>query len=183
MKCIVSIICFIVLSSCSTGVTSISTQASEYPLSNEKAYSKTSNIYIDLPYGWFVAEDNECNCTDLWIVKDDYSGSISFRKINLDEETLHDLSGNETEKIAAYSKIFVRTILGKNFDKFSGEETFKLGEKTFSAFRYVNEKNQRIRAVIFKHFDDFFESDAISSGYSEFNELIKIQNAVLSTLN
>ena len=181
MKRFALIICTVALCSCSTGINSVST--TNYPLSNEKAYSKTSNIYVDLPDGWFVAEDNECNCTDLWIVKDDYSASISFRKINLDEETLNNLSGNKTEKVAGYCKIFIRTKLGESFDKFFNEETFHLGEKTFTAFRYVNDKNQTVRAVVFKHYDDFFESDALSNGLGDLNDLFTIQNAVLSTLN
>jgi len=181
MKLFASLICSIALCSCSAGITSLPT--SDYPLSNEKAYSKTSNIYVNLPNGWFVAEDNECNCTDLWIVKDDYSASISFRKINLDKETLNDLTGNETGKVAGYTKIFIRAILGKDFDKFSGEENFGLGNRTFSAYRYTNDKNQPVRVVVFKHYNYFYESDAVSNGYSDLNELYKIQNAVLSTLN
>ncbi len=181
MKRCASIIFAVVLSSCSTGITSLYT--SDYPLSDEKAYSKTSNIYVNLPRDWFVAEDNECNCTDLWIVKNDYSASISFRKINPTKAVLDALGENEIEKVAEYDKIFIRIKLGKGFDKFSNEETFQVGSNTFTAFQYTNDKNQQVRVVVFKHYDKFYESEAVANRYKDLSELFGIQNSVLSTLN
>lgn len=181
MKRFGSLIIIVILYSCGSSSTSIYT--SDYLLSNDKAYSKTSNIYVSLPQDWFTAEDNECKCTELWIVKNDYTASISFRKINIEPSILGEFGESEPEKVADYSKIFTRAKLGKNFDKFSGEETFLISGKKAAAYQYVNDKDQRVRVVIFKHFDKFYESEAISNGYKDLNELFRIQNSILSTLN
>lgn len=179
MKRFASIICAIALCSCCTGIASLYT--SDYPLTSEKAYSKSINLYLNIPNGWFAAEDNECNCTDLWIVNSDYSASISFRKLNFDESTQKEII--EIQKAAYYSKIFVQAKFSKELKDFSGEETFQFGERTFSAYEYKNDKGQSIRVVVFKHYDKFIESEAVSDGYKDLNELFRIQNSLLSTLN
>lgn len=149
-------------------------------LTREKAYSKTSNIYVELPIDWFTAEDNECNCTDLWLVKKDYSASITFKKINIDDQSLLQ---SEPDKIAEYNKLFLRAKIGNGFKGFSGEEIFELNGKNFSAYEYENEKDQLVRVVVFKHYDKFYECEAVTKNAAVKDDLIRIQNAVLSTLN
>ena len=154
----------------------------DYPLSKEMAYSKTSNLYVNLPSGWFTAEDNECNCTDLWIVKNDYSQSITFKKINLDEAVLKEFDGNGLDKIAFYSKTFARVKLGKDFKNFSNEEVFEINGKTFAAYEYLNKNQIPVRVVVFRQYNKYYESEAIAKDGKNSVELFKIQNAVLSTL-
>jgi len=180
MKRILSVIIVVILFSCSGGSPSMDFSAEL--LSKQKAYSKISNIYVNLPIGWFIAEDNECNCTDLWLVKNDYSVSIAFKKINMADSVLCK-DEEEIEKITFYSKAFVRARLGKDFKYFHGEETFELNGKIFSAYQYQNEKNQTIRTAVFKHYNMFYECEAVSKKSGATDELYSVQNAVLSTLN
>lgn len=166
--------------SCGGGAASI--YETDYLLSKEMAYSKTSNLYINLPSGWFSAEDNECNCTDLWIVKSNYSQSITFKKINLDETVQKELDGNGLDKIAFYSKTFARVKLGRDFKNFSNEEVFEMNGKTFAAYEYLNKNQIPVRVVIFRQYDKYYESEAISKDAGNAHELFKIQNSVLSTI-
>jgi hypothetical protein len=145
-------------------------------LTREKAYSKTSNIYVELPKNWFTAEDNECNCTDLWLVNKDYSSSITFKKINIEDSSL--MKG-EPEKIAEYSKMFVRAKSGNIYN----EENFDINDKKFSAYMYLNESRQEVRVVVFKHHDKYYECEAVTKNAKAKDDLVRIQNAVLSTLN
>lgn len=166
--------------SCGGGVASI--YETDYPLSKEMAYSKTSNLYVNLPSGWFTAEDNECNCTDLWIVKGNYSQSITFKKINLDEAVQKEIGENGLDKIAFYSKTFARVKLGKDFKNFYNEEVFEMNGKTFTAYDYLNKNQIPVRVVVFRQYDKYYESEAVSKDGKSAGELFKIQNAVLSTL-
>jgi hypothetical protein len=180
MKKYLSIIVFVFLFSCGGGVASI--YETDYPLSKEIAYSKTSNLYVNLPSGWFTAEDNEYNCTDLWIVKDDYSESIAFKKINLDDDVLKEIGGTGLDKITFYSKTFARVKLGKDFKNFYNEEFFEINGKTFAAYEYLNKNQIPVRVVLFRQYDKYYESEAISKDADIIHELFKIQNTVLSTL-
>jgi len=152
-------------------------------LSDNTAFSKTSKLYVKLPKGWFVAEENDCNCTELWIVKHDYSESITFKKINVDEETKKNISENKIQLIAGYNKIFLQTKFGKANIEFIDEKPFELNGNLFSAYTYKNPSEQIIRVVVFKHDDNIMESEAVSKNGSNSDELFMIQNAVLSTLN
>ena len=166
--------------SCGGGIASI--YQTDYPLSKEMAYSKTSNLYVNLPSGWFTAEDNEYNCIDLWIVKNNYSQSITFRKMNLDEAVQKEIGENGLDKIAFYSKTFTKVKLGKDFSSFSNEEIFEMNGKTFAAYEYLNINQIPIRVVVFRQYYKYYESEAIAKDGKNTVELFKIQNAVLSTL-
>lgn len=180
MKKYLSIIIFVFMISCGGGIASIYQR--DYPLSKEMAYSKTSNLYVNLPSGWFSAEDNEYNRTDLWIVKNDYSESITFRKMNLDETVQKEIDGNGLDKITFYSKTFTKVKLGKDFSNFSNEEVFEMNGKTFAAYEYLNKNHIPVRVVVFRQYDKYYESEAISKTSGNVQELFKIQNSVLSTI-
>ena len=61
------IIARISLNHCSTGLSSI--YSADYPLTKENAKSKSAQLTVKIPQGWFAAEDNENNLIDLWLVK------------------------------------------------------------------------------------------------------------------
>ncbi len=181
VKKIVSIILIVLLISCGGGEATINKSMPK--LSGEKAYSKTSNLYVNLPADWFVAEDNECNCIDLWLVKNDYSASISFKKINFNNPGDFENESNEVEEITKYSKAFVSAELEIQFQNLNDEKTFQLNEKIFSAYRYKNQDEYFVRTVVFKHHGKYFECEAVSQNGDTAENLYNLQNTVLSSLN
>ncbi len=181
MKTIISIILIISFISCGGSETSI--DKSTPNLSGEKAYSKTTNLYVNLPIDWFVAEDNECNCIDLWLVKNDYTASIAFKRINYNNVNDEDDIERQTDQLNKYSKTFVAANLKIDFKDIPSESTFKINQNYFSAYRYKNDKGFYIRTIVFKHLGKYYECEAISKKADFAEELFNLQNDVLSTLN
>jgi hypothetical protein len=167
--------------SCSSSSSSI--YDSTYLLTNEIAKSKTSQLTIKIPQGWFTADDNECNCIDLWLIKDDYSATLNFVTLNLDSKTKQEIGDNEMNMIANLSKMFKKVKYGAALIAFSNEETFQLNGKTFSSYEYMDDQKRSIRVVVFKSGDMFYELSAVPAKSQNLNELYKIQNSVLSSLN
>lgn len=167
--------------SCSSAIKSI--YDSNYPLTAQKAYSKNTNISVNIPEGWFTAEDNDCNCIDLWLIKNDYSQSLNFAVINTDEKTKKNIQENGITKLAEYNKIFVKAKLGNSFKGFFNEENFELGKKRFYAYQYLDNSGKSVRVVIFEYNKRFFELSAITSNSDSYEQLWVIQNTVLTSLN
>ncbi len=165
--------------SCATGYSSI--YNFDYPLTEKTAKSNSSLIEIKIPLGWFVAEDNEHLATDLWLVKDDYSATIKFIMVNLNEEKSKSSSINQLERIAEINKQIIKAGLGKSFSGFN-DEKIELGTKIIPAFQYNNQVNQPVRTIIFSLENKYFELTAFASASSDPSEIFKVQNSVLASI-
>lgn len=175
-----SIFLIIFFYSCSTAIKSL--YSFDYPLTSKKAYSKNSNISVYIPDGWFTAEDNECKCLEIWLIKNDYSQSLNFAVINTDEKTKRSIQKNGIAKLAEYNKIFVKTKLGNLFKGFFKEENFVIGNKQFYAYQYYD-NNKVVRIILFEHNNRFYELTALSNDSDDSERLWVIQNSVLTSLN
>lgn len=173
--CLLAVIFF----ACSSGGSSI--YDFDYP--HAKAYTKSisGNLNVQVPQGWFVAEDNENNTVDLWLVKDDYSATIKFVSLSFNDEARRSFGNEDLSRIVELNKILVKSRLGKSFNGFTNEEQFG-GSNAFSAYQYLNEKNQPIRTVVFKFGQQFYESTAFAVKPSILAEVFKAQNSVLASI-
>ena len=167
----------------SCGGSSASVYKSAIQLTKENVHSKISGINVNLPLNWFAADDNECNCTDIWLVKNDYSNSISIRKINTDAKTLDDIIKQGIGYAVYLSKMFVKSKLGINYDNFSGEETYNLNGRLLSSYQYNNKVGNKIRVVVFEYEGKFYECEAVSINGKNLDELFCTQNAVMVSIN
>jgi hypothetical protein len=167
--------------SCSSSVTSL--YDSNFPLTNEIAKSKTTQLSVKIPQGWFTADDNEYNYIDLWLIKDDYSATLNFVFLNLDSETKKEISSNEMSSVVSFSKTFKKAKYGSALKEFLNEETFQLNGKTFSSYEYLDDQKRNIRVIVFKSGENFYELSAIPIKNQNPGELFKIQNSVLSSIN
>jgi hypothetical protein len=168
------------LYSCSVGVSSLYNH--DHKLTTERAFSTISNLSVTIPEGWFAAEENECNCLDIWLVKNDYSATLNFGQLFIDDKVLTLSNENELKQAAEFSKVFIKAKMGKNFTSFLNEEHFKIGNYGFYAFEFRNEENRIIRIVVFKHREKFFELKAIPAKEISTKELFIVQNSVLSSI-
>ena len=177
---------FIFLSSllfvrCSSSVTT--TNDSDYPLTNETAKAQTSQLSVKIPHGWFTATDNECNCIDLWLIKDDYSETLNFVPLNLDTKSSHEMGNDGLSSALQASKDFKIAKYGKSLKGFTDEEQFELNKKQFAAYQYIDDAGRNVRVVVFEHGSKFYEVSAVPLKTNNLPELYKIQNSVLSSIN
>lgn len=168
------------LNSCTTAVRSI--YDFDYPLTSEIANSYDSKISVRIPEGWFTAIDNECNCIDLWLIKNDYTQSLNLTLLNLDDATKSDIRKLGFKKLVDYSKIFVRVKLGNSFKGFFNEESFEISSNFFAGYQYLDKESIPVRVIVFEIRGRYYEFAAISKGIGNFERLFTIQNAVLSSL-
>ncbi len=139
-------------------------------------------MQIQIPQGWLIAEDNAYKTSDIWLVKEDYSATINFEKVSLDEETIKSFSENELGKVAEINKTLIKARLGKSFNGFTNEEVFGSTARTFSAFQYSDEKGRQIRTVFFKNNSQFYEVTAFALKSANPAEIFKAQNSVLASV-
>ncbi|MBI3125004.1 MAG: hypothetical protein HYZ10_11430 [Ignavibacteriales bacterium] len=170
----------IVLSSCSSGLSSV--YDFDYPLTTKTAKSNSTRLQIQIPQGWYVGEDNEFKTTDIWLVKEDYSATIKFVAVTLDDETAESFASDELGKVVELNKILLKAKLGKNFKGFTNEETFSSNYTIFSAYQYLDEKDEPVRTVVFKNDSKFYEVTAFALKSANPAEIFKAQNSVLASL-
>ena len=170
-----------IVQSCSSGLSSL--YDSNYTLTNEIAKAKSSQLSVKIPLGWFSAEDNENKLIDLWLVKDDYSATLNFTALNVDSLTMKEIQSDEIKSVVEFSKAFKKVRYGKTFGEFVNQETFEINKKKFSAYEYSDDAKRNIRVVIFKSGNKFYELTAIPVKTQNLQELYKIQNSVLSSIN
>jgi hypothetical protein len=169
------------LVSCGSSRTSM--YYSDFTLTNEIAKSKSSQLNIKIPKGWFSAEDNENNLIDLWLIKDDYSATLNFVTLNLDSATVKEIHSDEINGLVKLSQLFRKAKFGKAIPKFSNQEIFEINKKQFAAYEYEDDLKRSIRVVVFSYGAKYYELSAIPVKTQNLQELYKIQNSVLSSID
>ena len=175
------LILIVLIQSCSSGLSSL--YESNYTLTNEYAKAKSSQLSVKIPQGWFAAEDNENKLIELWLVKDDYSATLNFISLNVDSLTMKEIQSDEIKSVVEFSKIFKKVKYEKSFGGFANQENFEINKKKFSAYEYLDDAKRNIRVVVFKSDNKFYELTAIPVKTRNLQELYKIQNSVLSSIN
>lgn len=155
---------------------------SDYPLSSKTAKSNSGLVEFNIPTGWFVAEDNEHNVTDLWLVKDDYSATIKLFTLHLDKESKQKFGNNVLDKVTELQKLIVKSKLGKTFSGFTSEEIFEIKSGKCLAFQFLDEEKHPARTVIFQHNSQIFELSAFNLKNNNPEETFRIQNSLLTSL-
>jgi hypothetical protein len=168
-----------ILTSCSSSLSSI--YDFDFPTTAVVVKSVSSTLQVSIPQGWFAAEDNECNCTEIWLVKDDYSGSIKFTTINVDSLVAEKIT-SDPMKLLEYSKLFIKVKLGSVFDRFENEELFRNAGITFFAYEYMDREKHTVRTVVFKYENKFFESAAYPFKPEIRQDVFKAQNSILASI-
>ena len=156
---------------------------SNYALTKEYAKARSAQLSVKIPQGWFTVEDNENKLIDLWLVKDDYSATLNFIALNIDSLTMKEIQSDEIKSVIEFSKIFKKAKYGKSFGGFVNQENFEINKKKFSAYEYLDEAKRNIRVAVFKSDGRFYELTAIPVKTQNLQELYKIQNSVLSSIN
>ncbi|MCX6169158.1 MAG: hypothetical protein NTX65_07460 [Ignavibacteriales bacterium] len=177
------LIIFTILLLTSCAVSRSSMYDSDSPLTKEIAEAKTLQLKIRIPQGWFTAEENENNLIDLWLIKDDYSATLNFVTLNLDSATVKEISSDEINGLVRLSELFRKAKFGKSIQKFSNQEIFEINKKQFAAYEYEDSSKRLIRVVVFSYGSKYYELSAIPVKTQNLQELYKIQNSILSSID
>lgn len=174
----------LLLFSCSSGKS-----LSEYQalLTREAAKSKSTEMKVKVPAGWFTALDNENNLIDLWLIKDDYSAMLNFAFINPDETAVKESGGNTLAAAIKYSKKFKQVALKKELELIGEEEFSEIGHNTIGTYKYKNGAGAIVRVALFMYKDRIYELTAAPAPKTDLKsfpseELFLIQDAVLSSI-
>jgi hypothetical protein len=179
--CGLIILTFLSFAGCGGGNSSI--YSFDYPLTNETAKSKTSKLSVKMPSGWYTADDNENNFIELWLVKNDYSATLSFIPLNMDQETLKEDTGkSELETAISTSKTFKKAKYSSTLKAITNEEIFTIDTNQYGAYEYTDSQNRLVRVVVLKYNNRYYELTALPVKNQDAQELYKIQNSILSTL-
>lgn len=156
----------------------------DYPLLPDLTESKTTDLKVHIPRGWFTAEDNRKEIIDLWLVRDDYNASISFITINPDEETIKSSAKSILQKIENYSRLNNKIAHQNKFIDLLKNEVFEMNGREFRAYQF-NGSGNLYRVVVFKYKGKYFESiAAIKPGQSSetIAQIFTVQNSVLNSI-
>lgn len=154
------------------------------PLSNELAFSQTTELKVNIPKGWFTAEDNKDSKIDLWLIEENYSASISFIRIHIDEEMKKSRTENSLNRVKEFSLLNNKLAHRNNFIDLLKTENFELNGREFNAYQFAG-SNYRYRVVVFGYKGNYYECvSAIKPGLTEADliNIYSIQNSVLASI-
>ncbi|MCX7876436.1 MAG: hypothetical protein N2321_09765 [Melioribacteraceae bacterium] len=174
------IICLIQLTKCSS---SNSIYDSNEKLSNDYVISKHSSLKLQIPIGWFKAEEEQENNFDFWLVKNDYTATIKLFIINLSDELKNDSLKTDVKSIAEIEMDLIRNKFKNNFKGFNNIEKFSLNDKICFAFEFLDEHSNPTRIIIFKYQNQFYEVSASTKNISTQQEIFSIQNTIIKSIH
>lgn len=187
IKYFCSLLISLLLWSCAaTPPTADKTVKTEYPLTKNIAYSLSSTLQLHVPAGWFTSEDNECNCIDIWLIRDDFSATINL--MTLETDTIQDETPkDEIARLLTVSKEKRSAKLSDRFIQIKEDEFFVISERQYAAYEFQGDEGLPVRVVVFRYKDKYFEMSAMPAsevGGRPVNptELFEVQKAVLSSI-
>jgi hypothetical protein len=144
-------------------------------LTNERTTSRDGNYSVNIPYGWFASKENSKNVIDLWLIKSDYSATISFVNIQSPELNLSQIANN--------SLIYRKTngIVSKRTEKFLDYFFDKMNAKGFS---YIDTNKHPVTVIDIVKGNNIYEATLINFSDKKSNkENINTLLAVLFSLD
>ena len=161
----------------------------DYPLTAEYVKSFSTDLKVQIPQGWFYVEENKNHSIDLWLLRDDMGAAIVFTPIHMDESTLNEIRESETNGLSFalnFSKTLRKAMNGSGFKQLQDDEYFEINNTPYAAYRYTGKSGIPSRVILFRYAGYFYEAAASinnsSSASTEFEQLFRVQNAVLSSL-
>jgi len=162
------------------------TYINDYPMSSATFSTHDGLMRGLIPDGWFISrEDTLVPTLDAWLVKNDFSASISLRELSVDPATSRKIREDGLEFLAKLSMKFhdtpeARAVL------FTQPNVFELKGNKYCEYEIRNlEVHPRI--IVFSAGEKYFECEAraAKSGWSEpeLHQLFRAQQSVLASLS
>ncbi len=157
----------------------------DYPMSNVAFSTRDQNLKGLVPQGWFSSRDDSLTPTlAAWLIKDDYSASISIRELFLDPITTRQVQNEGLEFLARISMGFHSERLTEKSPAWQ-PTTFEMKGRKFCHYEILTKQSQS-RVVVFSAGGRYYECEAqpAQPGLDEkqIKELFRIQQSVLASL-
>ena len=156
---------------------------SDFPFSNKFAYSPDSSFGAAVPSGWYQVEDNECDCGNILLVRNDYQTSLNLIPFQTDDLSTGRIQKDPLAQLIKYSKIRTKQ---KQSDSIIivEEESFKIDDIPVRSFAYLSEKNIKQRILVFQIKNRFFELIANSATANKdiLIDLFNAQNSLVGRI-
>jgi hypothetical protein len=165
----------------------VSVYPSDYPLSDDIAYSSSTDLTVNIPEGWTTAEDQECKCIDLWLIRDDFSATLNLVTYEVNDTIRKKTIEGKLDTLLSYSKQLKKSKLKEKYKQLDGDEYFKENGRPFAAYKYIGDEGLPIRVVVFQYQGRIFEFSAmpaknVGGEKVDTDELFRIQQSVLSSI-
>lgn len=160
---------------------------SDYPLTEDIAYSSSTDLTVNIPEGWTSAEAQECKCIDLWLIRNDFSASLNLITYEVNDTIRKKTIEGKLDTLLRYSQQLKISKLNKKYKQVEDDEYFKLNGRPFAAYEYIGDEDLPIRVVVFQYQGRIFEFSAmpaknVGRGKVDAEELFKVQQSVLSSI-
>lgn len=174
----------LIIISCSAGKS-----VSEYLpyLSNETAQSRSTDLKVRIPKGWYTALDNENNIIDIWLIKEDQSAAINIIKIKPDEASVKEAGGSLLEAAVKFSRTFKKASADYVFEFAGGDEYTTIGSNRFGIYKYKSKTGALVRVALVIYKEKIYEITALpmppkAAKLYSYEELYSVQDAILSSI-
>lgn len=155
---------------------------------NQMIATASKDIAVRLPNDWIemVDEKNAPNII-LWMVRSDYSASISFTPVIMDPVLYQSLARDGLKAVAQVSVSMKRDRAKDSLRIVTPIESFRLNKKEFFAYEYsFNHGKSLARVVVFDTGKQFVECDMLpahdSTSVTQTRELFEVQQGVLASM-
>jgi len=154
-------------------------------LTDDLAYSQSSDLTFNIPKGWFTSEDNDCKCIDLWLIRDDFSATLNLTTLELEKSPKDE--DDILDSLLQKSKYEKRKKLKDSFKILGEDKFFTINEKEFAYYQYEGNEKLQIQVIVFEYQNHFFELSAlpasnVGKGKVIPEDLFKVQRAVLTSI-
>lgn len=165
----------------------VSVYPSDYPLTEDIAYSSSTDLTVKIPEGWTTAEDQECKCIDIWLIRNDFSATLNLVTYEVNDTIRKKTIEGKLDTLLSYSKQLKKSKLKEKYKPVEWDEYFKVNGKPFAAYEYIGDEDLPIRIVVFQYQGRIFELSAmpaknVGGGKVDPEELFKVQQTVLSSI-
>jgi len=157
---------------------------SDYPITPEIFRARDGNFTGRVPHGWFCSTDDTlAPALAAWLIKDDFSASLSIRELKLDPLTIKNVQNDGLSLLASISCGMNGS--GTPFRDNQLQE-FSYGDKRYAGYE-IGSGTQGRRIVVFSSRGKYYECEirAMTGTWTpqEMNRLFTIQQSVLASLN
>jgi hypothetical protein len=160
-----------------------------YPMSREVVSSLQGGLTVQVPQGWFNSTDsNVAPGLLLWLVKKDYSASLTLTELQSDEIGNKQIIMDGLETLATISFSLKKERSQQPIQMIGTYEMFTLGEKEYCAYEYSVDQGRTIeRVIVFGGIGRWFELVAVPfprrGRFIDQESLFSVQNSLLNTIH
>lgn len=161
--------------------------SADYPLTNDTAYSASSDLTFRVPRGWVRAEAGQNEAIDLWLIRGDFSATLNLVALSADSIFKSQAVEDSLALALNYSRQLKINRLGQGYKGVREDEYFSFNKKRFGAYEYEGTEGLPVRVVVFTYKGKYFEFSAVPTqsvgqGKVDPKDLFRVQQSLIATI-